>query len=306
MFCWSKACLLLVFCAAAHAHVVSISNGELHVTGSTGAFELRIPVYEAEGVASPETTLLNELQFQGAKRIASSCRRDADWLTCQASYEFSEPPVDAIQVECTLYRVTVPNHIHLFYAVRGDNSDQVVFDQNTPSRELRFHPPTLWESLARDATAGALRLLKSPAGLLFLVVVALTARSRRDAILLATGFLFAEWTVRPLSPFFPFALSPEFLEALLALTVAYLAGELLLLPTASSRWIIVPLLGLIHGLPFAAFPKLYMAGAAALQLVLLALLSCASLRIPEHWRKPTVAVAFTAAGAWFARLVLGT
>lgn len=303
MFCWNRALLLLLTGAAAWGHVVSISNGELRVTGQTAELEFRIPAYEVEAVATPETTLLDELRFAGAARTNSECSKDADWLTCRATYAFEEPVPDKIEVECTLYRVTVPNHIHMLYAVQGENSDQQVFDQNTSVRELRFHPPSLWELVTRDGAAGALRLLKSPAGLLFLLVVALAARSGRDAVLLSVVFVAAEWMVRPFSPFIPLAMSPEFLEAVMALTVAYLAGELLLLPYGSARWVIVPLLGLVHGLPFVAFPPLYLAGATTVQVLALVCAATAVLRMPAAWRKPTAGIVFALACAWFTRLV---
>lgn len=303
MYCSNRALLLWLAAATAHAHVVSISNGELRVTGQAASFELRVPAYEVEAVATPETTLLDELRFAGATRTASECSKDADWVTCKASYTFAQPVPDKIAVECTLYRVTVPNHIHMLYAVQGENSDQQVFDQNVAERELRFHPPSLGESLVRDGSAGALRLLKSPAGLLFLLVVALAARSTRDAVQLGAAFLVAEWFVRPVSPFIPLAMSPEFLEAVMALTVAYLAGELLLLPGGSARWVIVPLLGLVHGLPFVAFPPLYLAGASAVQALLLGGASLVAVRMPSAWRRPAAGIALALACVWFARLV---
>jgi hypothetical protein len=42
-------------------------------------------------------------------------------------------------------------------------------------------------------------------------------------------------------------------EAAAALTVAYLALEILVLPTAGMRWLIVAVLGAFHGLYFALF-----------------------------------------------------
>jgi hypothetical protein len=303
VFCLNRVALGLMACAIAHAHVVSISNGELRITDRTATFELRVPAYEVESVATPETTLLDELRFGNATRTSAKCKQDKDWLTCHATYEFGQPVSDKIEVECTLYRSTVPNHIHILYAVQGDNSDQQVFDQNTPIREMRFHPPSVWESFTRDGSAGVLRLLKSPAGILFLFVVALAARSLREAALLGGSFLLAEWIVRPLSPFIPLAMSPEFLEAILALTGAYLAGELLLLPDGSARWAIVPLLGLVHGLPFVAFPPLYLGGATLMQLLLLGGLSYAGVRMPAALRKRVAGVMLIVSGLWFARLL---
>jgi hypothetical protein len=191
----------------------------------------------------------------------------------------------------------------MLYAVQGENSDQQVFDQNISNRQMRFHPPSLWESVTRDGSAGAKRLFQSPAGLLFLLVVALAARSWRDAFLLGAAFVTAEWAVRPISPFIPLAMSPEFLEAMMALTVAYLAGELLFFAEGSARWVIVPLRGLIHGLPFVAFPPLYLTGAVVVQAAILAGACLAALRMPQAWRKPLAAASLIAAGAWFARLV---
>src|SRR4051812_22207749 len=148
--CLNRAAFALFFCAIAQAHVVSISNGELRVQGRSATFELRIPAYEVEAIPNPETVLLNELKFGNATRTASECKKDADWLTCKATYEFEQPVPDKIEVECTLYRVTVPNHIHMLYAIQGENSDQQVFDQNTSTHEIHFHPLSVWESMARD------------------------------------------------------------------------------------------------------------------------------------------------------------
>jgi hypothetical protein len=290
-------------CTAAQAHVVSLSNGELRVTGQTATLELRIPTYEIEHTANPETALLDEIRFTGATRSGSECTKDADWFTCHASYTFAEPVPDRIEVDCTLYRVTVPNHIHMLYAAQGPNSDQRVFDQNQPQGELRFHPPSMWESLSRDGRAGALRLLQSVAGLLFLGALALSARSWREGLLLTAAFVAAQWLARPISPYIPIALSPDFLESVMALTVAYLAGELLFLPGGHARWIIVPLLGWIHGFPYVAYPAFYLVGANLLQLVLIVVALLAALRLPTSWRRPAVALLLIGAGLWFARLV---
>jgi hypothetical protein len=301
----NKLALGLLACAVAHAHVVSISNGELHVTGRSATFELRIPAYEVETVANPEIALLDELRFAGATRTGSQCRKEADWLTCNATYEFAQAVPDKLEVECTLYRVTVPNHIHMLYAIQGDNSDQQVFDQNAVTREMRFHPPSLWESATRDSSAGVIRLLRSPAGLLFLIIVAFAARSIRQAAILGALFVLAEWLVRPISPFIPLSLSPDFLEAVMALTVAYLAGELLFLPDGRAKWAIVPLLGLVHGLPFVAFPPLYLGGAMIIQIALIGAVSIATVRMPVTWHKLFAVALLLAAGGWFAFLVFG-
>jgi hypothetical protein len=286
------------------AHVVSMSYGELRITGRTGAFELRIPAYEIEHVANPEMALLDEFHFAGATRTAQECANQNDDYICHATYTFDRVVGNALDAQCTLYRVTVPNHIHMLYAAQGENGDQKVFDQNTTQAELRFHAPSLWESITRDGAAGALRFLQSAGGLIFLPIVALSARTGREALGIGTAFLTAEWIVRPLTPYIPIGLSREFLEALMALTAAYLAGEILFLPESNARRYIVPALGLIHGLPFAQFPPLYLAGAQVVQAVAYALFSIAALRMPGKLRKPAAVILLIAAGLWFTRFVI--
>jgi hypothetical protein len=296
--------LLVLACGTVQAHVVSISSGELRVTGPrTAAYELRMPAYEVEHVRDAAAALLDEVSFAGARRASSECRHDGGTYVCTAVYEFAEDIGEALEVECTLYRVTVPNHVHLLYAVKGEESDQQVFDQSYSRREMRFHPPAGWQRWRRDAGAGALRALRSVPGLLFLAVLALAARSRREAGALAIGFLAAEWAARPLAALAPIGFSPEFLEAAMALTVAYLAAEILFLPESQTRWAISPVLGLVHGLPYAAFPGAYLAGAAASQAALLAVLAVSLRAAAPPWRKRAAAVLLAAGLAWFGRLV---
>ncbi len=302
-FCNRALLAFLLAGGVAFAHVVSISNGELHVDGRSASYELRMPSYEVDSLANAETALLDEIHFGGAKRTASECKTDSVWLVCHAQYEFAEEPADKINVECTFYRVTVPNHVHILYAVQGENADQKVFDQNTPSAEMRFHPPSLWESITRDGAAGTKKLLKSISALLFLAAIALTARTWKEAALLGLIFLAAEWVIRPITPFIPIGMSPEFLEAVMALTAAYLTAELIFLPAGRSRWILAPLFGLIHGLPFAGFPPFYLTAAMVVQSLFLAGLTVLILWMPQSWRKPLAGLVFVLAGAWFIRLV---
>jgi hypothetical protein len=174
--------LLIPFliCACAYAHVVSMSSGELHVEGRTATYELRIPVYELTHVTHPETTLLDQIQFEGARRTSSTCQEQKETYICRADYEFDRPVPDKIEVECTLFQVTVPNHVHLLYAVQGPNSDQEVFDQSVRQAEVRFHPPSRAEVIAKAAAAGIAGLFKSVSGLLFLAVLAMSGNGNPD------------------------------------------------------------------------------------------------------------------------------
>ena len=295
-----RSLLLLLLSSTAFAHVVSMSSGELHVEGRMATYELRIPMYEVAHVTSPETALLDHVKFEGAQRTSSSCMEQDGAYVCRASYEFDHPVPDKIEAECTLFEVTVPNHVHLLYAVQGSNSDQEVFDQSFRNVEVRFHPPSRAELIAKDAAAGIARLLKSVSGLLFLAVLVLAARSTREAGILTLAFFAGEWLARPLSPHIPLAFSPEFLEAVLALTVAYLAAEVVFLPESRARWMVIPVLGVAHGLPFAAFPPLYLTAAQVVQLVFIAALWLIVRKMPLGWRRPGAVVLLAAGIGWFA------
>jgi len=295
-----RSLLLVLLSSSAFAHVVSMSSGELHVDGRTATYELRIPMYEVAHVSNPETALLDHVKFEGAQRTSSLCMEQDGAYVCRATYEFEQPVPDKIAAECTLFEVTVPNHVHLLYAVQGTNSDQEVFDQSFRNVEVRFHPPSRPELIAKDAAAGIARLFKSVSGLLFLAVLVLAARSAREAGILTMAFLAGEWLARPLSPHIPLAFSPGFLEAVLALTVAYLAAEVVFLPESRARWMVVPVLGLAHGLAFAPFPPLYLTAAQIVQAVFIVTLWLFARKMPLGWRRPGAGVLLIAGIGWFA------
>jgi hypothetical protein len=296
--------LPVLICGSAYAHVVSMSSGELHVTGRTATYELRMPMYEVAHVSTPETTLLDQVKFEGGHRTSAKCQEADAIYVCRADYEFDRPVPDKIEVECTLFQVTVPNHVHLLYAVQGPNSDQAVFDQSFRQAEVRFHPPSRAEVIAKAAAAGIARLFKSVSGLLFLVVLVLAARSTREMGILTVAFLAGEWLARPLAPRIPLSFSPQFLEAVLALTVGYLAAEIVFLPESQARWAVVPILGVAHGLAFAAFPRSYLTAASITQAILLLTLWLAARKMPAGWRRPAAGVLLSAGVGWFARMLL--
>jgi hypothetical protein len=298
------ACFLLLAATTLHAHVVSMSSGELTVDGRNAIYELRMPFYELQHVTNPQTQLLDHVHFADARLVSSNCIQEQDAYICTAHYEFARPIPDSVEIECTLFQVTVPNHVHLLHAVQGPNADQVVFDQTFTKAEARFHPPSRAELIARGVAGGIVRLLKSLAAMLFLAALALAARSARETALFIALFLAGEWIALPLAPRIPLAFSPAFLESAMALTTAYLAVEILLLPDSTARWMAVPVLGLVHGLNFAAFPTAYLAGASFVQAVLISVAAAGTLKLPPVWRRVAALVLLVVAGGRFIRLLV--
>jgi hypothetical protein len=294
---------LLLGIAPVWAHVVSMSTGELRVDGPTAVYELRMPMFEVAHIANPETALLDHIRFDDAHRTSGACHQEDSSYACRATYEFSGL-VDRLDVECTFFQITVPNHIHILTAVQGSNGDQAVFDQSFPRAEVRFRPPSRFETVTREAAAGLWRAVASPAGLMILLGLAMASRSAQEAVILAMMFLAGEWVTRIIAPRIPWPLAPRFIEAAMALSVAYLAVEILLLPDAGRRWAIVLGLGLLHGLYFAGFPATYLAGAAAAQAIVIAIMVAAVRKLPAVWRARPAWALLSAGLGWFAwRLV---
>jgi len=244
--------------AAAGAHMVSISTGELRLDGAAAYYELRMPLYEVEGMKNPQRTLFEHISFTSGGKPGElrkvSCRvLDAeDSYVCDATYKFPAP-VKVLEIECTFYQVTVSNHIHILRVRKGKMADQAVFDLTAPSAEINFVPPSFWRTLIRQTGAGARRAAAGLASLLFLLALAIAGRNRRELLLLAGMFLAGQLGACLLAPLAGWEPAPRFVEAAAALTVAYLAVEILLLPKAGQRWVVVGVLGAFHGLYLELF-----------------------------------------------------
>jgi hypothetical protein len=262
-----------------------MSSGDLTIEGSRARYELRMPLYETIHVQAPERTLLEHIRFaasgRDARRLAQNCRADAahDVYLCTAEYEFGAPP-EQVDVECTFAAITVPNHVHLLRAEMGGKRDQGIFDLSFTRTTLRFRPPTALETAAGEAGAGAMRALGGAVQLLFLAALVLAARGRRELLALAGMFVAGETLAVLVGPHTVWQPAARFVEAAAALTVAYLAVEILLLPKAGARWLVAGVLGLFHGLYFYLFvqtsgyrPGWVLAGAAAAELAAIALLA---------------------------------
>jgi hypothetical protein len=272
-------CLLLA--APGWAHVVSMSSGDLTIEGARAHYELRMPLYEIGHVPHPETALLEHVRFAGTKLVSRSCTEDKsrDLYICEAEYDFGTPP-DRVDVECTLAAITVPNHVHMLRAEMGGKHDQGLFDAAFPHATLRFRPPTPAEIAITEAGGGFLQALGGPVQILFLAALALAARSRREVAALVAMFLAGQVLAVIATPHTNWQPAPRFVEAAAALTVAYLAVEILLLPKAGSRWIVAGVLGIFHGLYFHLFlqtvgyrPGFVLAGAAFAEIAIVAVLA---------------------------------
>jgi hypothetical protein len=264
------------------AHVMSMSTGEATVNGNRVDYVLRIPYYEVEQVRNPEEALLAHVGFTGGQMQNHKCFRDGESYVCVAEYLFSKP-VETLNAYCTLYAVTAPNHVNALHASWNGKEDRAFFDYTFTSAVLRFRPPTRFETGLQRMTEGALRGVGGAFQLLFLLTLAMAARSRRELIAVIGAYVVG-LVIGVLAGWHP---QERFAECAAALGVAYLAVEILFIPKGGLRWWIGGVLGLFQGLYLALFTgteiPLFVAGAAISSAVVCALAGLAMMKWVPRW-----------------------
>src|SRR5690349_11568222 len=88
------------------AHMMSMSTGDVTVTGDHAHYELRMPLYEIGHVQGAERSLFEHIRFSSGGvegRVTDrSCRENPAEGTFQCSADYQFPaPVDKLDVECT-------------------------------------------------------------------------------------------------------------------------------------------------------------------------------------------------------------
>jgi hypothetical protein len=249
-----KPVLLIAIAAPLFAHVVSLSTGEATLNGARLDYDLRMPLHEAAHMQRPERELFDNIHFTAegrpARLVEHSCRERDETLICHGVYMFPAP-VDIFDVECTFAYITVPNHVHMLRASRGGRSDQVTLDASFTKAQIRLRELTAVERALNAMWSGLRAGAMGIAQILFLIALAIAARGKSSFARLVLCFFVGEAAGCMLAPHLPWAMSPRFIEAASALTVAYIATEALLIPAAGKRWILAGLCGAIHGLSFA-------------------------------------------------------
>jgi hypothetical protein len=271
--------------------MMSMSTGDVTITGARAHYELRMPLYEIAHIKDPDRSLFEHIRFASGgsdgRLINKSCRENAaeGVYVCSADYQFAAP-VERLEAECTFHSATVPNHVHLLRAENGGKRDQAFFDFSFSRATLRFVPPSVLEVALTQTGAGALRAVGAIVQILFLASLVLAARDRRELLTLTGMFLAGQIASAALVPLTNWQPAARFVEAAAALTIAYLAVEILLLPKAGSRWLIAAILGGFHGLYFELFLRntgygagWVLTGAALAEMALIALFAIAFARV---------------------------
>ena len=281
---WLYLITALALCSTPSAgHVMSLSNGELYIEGSNVIYKMHMPLYEIAHLKNPRKTLLENFHVRDGDQHPepknAHCEEDkvGGWYTCRAEFHFSKP-VEQLDVECRFSDVIVPNHIHLLRSELGDTRKQTVFDFSLKKTTINFMPPTAAEVIWSDFLTGFTRVIIGPVQILFILGLTLAGRNRSELSWLAIAFLLSESVSALIFSAKGWQPSAQFVEAAGALTVIYLAVEILLLPEAGYRWIVAALMGVFHGFYFSNFliqssmdPGFFLMGISLAALVLLSI-----------------------------------
>jgi hypothetical protein len=238
----------LLLTTPARAHVISMSTGFATINGNRLEYLLRIPAYEVTNPGS----LLDHIHFENARRLDGECHLDGATYICAANYQFTEPIVK-LGVDCTLYQITVPNHIHMLHADLNGKSDQAILDSAFPEATLSFRPPTAIELAVDQSAAGAMHVWTNLAQVLLLLALALASKAWPELAVLLTAFVAGECASTAVLLRTAWQPPPRFAEAAAALALAYLALEILAFPKSGGRWLLALLFGAFQGMFFALF-----------------------------------------------------
>ncbi len=297
-----------------------MSTGYATVRGRSVEYIFRMPDYEMAHVREPGS-LFDHLRFtsdgEDGVRTGQECHPDPanHVYLCAADYRFTRT-VEKLDIECTLYQVTVPNHVHMLHAQKGDKYDQAILDSSFPSATLAFRPPTPAEIAVSQGGAGFGQVFASSMQLLLLLAVALASRTARDLITNAAAFAAGEIASVAAVLHYAWQPQPRFVESAAALALAYLSLEMLIFPASRGRWLLAGLLGIFSGVYFnlfiseSGYSALWvLSGAALASLLVLAAIRLALVlakRIPvreawrfQVWRAASLVLLCTGA-IWFA------
>jgi len=249
-------------CGALSAHVISMSTGYAAIHGRELEYTFRIPDYEMAHVRDP-LSLFEHIHFSSdgeeGIRTGQECHPDpanSSYL-CAADYRFSRV-IERLDVECTFYQVTVPNHVHMLHAERAGKYDQAILDSSFPSATLAFRPPTAAEVAITQSGAGFMQVLESGAQLLLLFATAFAARGpdrapRAELIRFIAAFVAGQCASGVALHYASWQPQPRFAESAAALALAYLSLEMLMFPRSRGRWVMAGMLGIFSGMYFTFF-----------------------------------------------------
>ena len=169
-------------------------------------------------------------------------------------YEFTLPEVtEFVQIHASLEDLTDPHHRHLMrVTVEGETVQHAL---GHGANDVRINPSRLGYGTAgrmlRFARLGVEHILSGYDHLVFLAGLLVTTLSVGPLVRVVTAFTLAHSITLALATLEIMVLPDRFVEAVIALTIAYVALENLWLKSFDKRWRVTFVFELLHGFGFS-------------------------------------------------------
>jgi hydrogenase/urease accessory protein HupE len=176
--------------------------------------------------------------------------QDGHVLRLDMAYIFASP-VTSPAVMSTLSLVTRPEHLHFVSLNIGGEIQQAVLDARQSTATFSIAGPSRRRTTRRFLALGVEHILTGYDHLAFLLSLVIATTAARSLIGIVTSFTIAHSLTLALATFGLVALPSRVVESAIALSIAYVAFENLLLVQIMKRYRITFVFGLLHGFGFS-------------------------------------------------------
>lgn len=229
--------IMLAVPLAAHAHAVGLSQGAYTPSHDGLSAELTFTRSELDAAGADARWVASRIEAAGCTlEEATSSPAERDGLTVSARWSCAAAPSS---IGLRFLSELPAGHRHLV--------EQRVLHAGDSSLELAQPAP----SFLAIVLLGVEHILTGWDHLLFLFGMVLVAARTRAVLKVVTAFTVAHSLTLALGVLGVFAPSPRWVEPLIALSIAYVGVENLVVKDLEKRWRIAFGFGLLHGFGFA-------------------------------------------------------
>ena len=291
VLCSTVAVSLLVFVAipsGAHAHVAKMSSSRVELSGegisalitsnvADLAFVLKVPALKTE-LGEVDTAVLAVQSDRITQYILEKVRvLTEDGQTCTAQPGRPKAYAETVDVEqirlrvrwtcpegatgltyqATLFQEADKSARHIVLITEGEEERQALIDADNTKVPLAESSSSVGLVFVRYVKAGIEHIWIGYDHIAFLLAIILWGRHWWPLVKLVTAFTVAHSITLTLAVLEIVTLPSSFVEAMIAVTIVYVAAENFFLRGIDKRWRMTFALGLFHGLGFASVLRDY-------------------------------------------------
>ena len=256
------------------AHTASISYSEIQIQEKQVEVRLRMNLYElnfvtqldrnSDRILSPEEVkdgfprfapqVFDNFQIRGQRELGKASLdkwkfgADTGELECLLTYSFSQI-LEEVHLRVTLHHITDSGHLNLALLQYDDRQEQRFFNLENSEAGVELYRG--WMSYLRLGmrflALGGKRILTGYDYLAFLIGLFLVGQTSCTRLRVAGVFVVSQALTFLIGALDLANLPPKFVGSAIALSVAYIAAENLLLKEITNRWLVACFFGLIYG-----------------------------------------------------------